>query len=65
MAAIVVEPDRVYVEPILDLTQIALAGISLCIFGMFWMGRLLARGSGPEATEAPSRIGMSRLLRGD
>lgn len=65
VAAIVVEPGRVYVEPILDLTQITLAGISLCIFGMFWMGRLLARGSRPEATESSSRIGLSRLLRTD
>lgn len=65
VAAIVVEPDRVYVEPILDLTQIALAGISLCIFGMFWTGRLLAGGRGPQATKVPSRIGLSRLLRGD
>lgn len=65
VAAIVVEPDRVYVEPILDLTQISLAGISLCIFGMFWLGRLLARGRGPQATEDPLRIGLSRLLRRD
>lgn len=40
IAAIVITSDGVHVEPIMDMTKIALAAISTGAFMLFWLGRL-------------------------
>lgn len=41
IAAIVISSDGVRVEPIMDMTKIALAGLSTGAFILLWLGRLI------------------------
>jgi uncharacterized spore protein YtfJ len=49
IAVVVVAPEGVTVEPVLDVTQIAMAGVAAGAFLGFWLVRMLA------ITEAPAR----------
>lgn len=49
VAVVVVAPEGVTVEPVLDVTQIAMAGVAAGAFLGFWLVRMLA------VTEAPAR----------
>jgi uncharacterized spore protein YtfJ len=57
VAVVVVGPDGVTVEPVVDATQIAMAGVAAGAFLGFWLLRMLA------ITEAPARKDKSPSLK--
>jgi uncharacterized spore protein YtfJ len=54
IAAIVVSPEGVRVEPIVDATRIVLAVVSTIGFVLFWIVRLLRATSQPSVDGGPS-----------
>ena len=52
VAVVVVTPDQVRVQPVIDLTQIALAAIATAAFNTFWLARLLRGTKAMEQAEA-------------
>ncbi len=65
IAAIVVEPSGVTVQPVIDVTQVWLAALSSAIFSLFWLGRLARRRAAlSPGSEPVSPRAMRKLLRG-
>ncbi len=65
VAAIVVGPEGVHVEPIIDMTQIWMAAVTAGVFSFLWMrriGRKVVIASAAEKEPSPRR--MAQLLRG-
>ncbi len=59
IAAIVISQDGGRVEPIMDITKVALAGITTGAFILFWLGRLsriTRSGKGPSFTKVKRAI---------
>lgn len=59
VAVIVVTRDGVRVEPILDLTKVALAGLTTGAFMLLWLGRLTGlgrKGKGPSFSQLEKAI---------
>ena len=59
VAVIVVTRDGVRVEPILDLTKVALAGLTTGAFMLLWLGRLIGlgrKGKGPSFSKLEKAI---------
>ena len=63
VAIIVVTADGVRVQPVLDVTRLALAGMTTGAFMAFWLARLASGTRGGRA-KAPSFGRLSRTLRG-
>lgn len=64
IAAIVVEPSGVTIQPIVDLTQVWLAALSAGIFSLFWLGRQTRRGVAlSRESEPASPRALRKLLR--
>ncbi len=65
VAAIVVGPEGVSVEPIIDMTQVWMAGITAAAFSLLWMRRLRRRMWGmPAAAEGPSPKKLGKMIQG-
>ena len=65
VAAIVVGPEGVYVQPIVDMTQIWLAALTAGAFSLLWMRRLGARVGGMSAAAVePSPRKLVKMIRG-
>lgn len=63
VAAIVIEPAGVRVEPIIDLTQLGLAALTAGVFSLFWIMRMLRAVNPPdEKSEMRAVQGMAKLL---
>ncbi|MHB0871819.1 MAG: GerW family sporulation protein [Chloroflexota bacterium] len=60
IAAIVIGPEGVSVQPVVDVTQIGMAALVACVFSLFWMRRL----GGKAASHAePSPRRLIKLMR--
>lgn len=65
VAAIVVGPERVTVEPIVDMTQVWMAGITAAAFSLLWMRRLRRKMWGmASAAEEPSPKKLAKMMQG-
>ncbi|MGI5837976.1 MAG: GerW family sporulation protein [Chloroflexota bacterium] len=65
VAAIVIEPAGVRVEPIIDFTQLGLAALTAGVFSLFWIMRALRTVSPPdEKNEVRAVQNVAKLLRG-
>ena len=65
VAAIVVGPEGVSVEPIVDMTQIWMAVVTAGVFGFLWMRRIGRKiGIASAAGREPSPRRMAQLLHG-
>jgi hypothetical protein len=63
VAAIVVTPDAVYVEPVVDATKIALAGLTTGAFIIYWLFRLLRSTASDD--DNPSLRDVREAIQGD
>lgn len=67
MAVIVVTPEEVRVQPIIDVTQLGLAALASFAFSFFWIVRLVRGIRGvqeAEAKQTPLSLGRMRKLLG-
>ena len=65
VAAIIVGPEGVSMQPIVDVTQIAMAGITAAAFSLLWMRRLRQKVGLISLTAAePSPRKLAKLIRG-
>ena len=64
VAVVVVSPDGITVEPVVDATQIALAGIAATAFVGYWILRLMKKvGEVPEKGKGPSLKSFVNLVK--
>jgi uncharacterized spore protein YtfJ len=56
VAVVVVAPEGVTVEPVLDVTQIAMAGLAAGAFLGFWLVRMLAITEAPAGRDKPPSL---------
>ncbi len=64
IATIVIEPEGVRVEPIVDVTQIGMAALMAGTFAMFWCARLMHKSPMMEGKDiVPSMSCLSKLFR--
>lgn len=61
IAAIVISPEGVRVEPILDLTKIVLASLTTGAFMLLWLARL---GRAARGSKGPSFSQLKRAVEG-
>lgn len=65
IAVIVVEPQGVFVRPVVDVTQIGMAALAAGVFSLLWTGRLRRKVQEAEISPAPPSLrSVARLLRG-
>lgn len=63
VAAIIITPDNVRVEPIVDVTKVALAAITTGGFIIFWLARLLRANGKAESENGPSLKDLQRAVQ--
>jgi uncharacterized spore protein YtfJ len=64
VAVVVVSPEGVTVEPVVDATQIAMAGIAATAFVGYWLLRLMkSTGGDPPREKGPSLQGIKSLFK--
>jgi uncharacterized spore protein YtfJ len=63
VAAIVIDPDVVYVEPVLDLTKVALAALTTLAFAVAWWARLSRATKGGKDSGGPSFGEATKAIR--
>ena len=63
VAVVVVTPDSVTIEPVIDATQVAMAGIAATAFVGYWLVRMMKATEASQARGGPSLRSVGRLLK--
>jgi uncharacterized spore protein YtfJ len=64
VAVVIIAQDGVRVEPVLDVTKLALAGLTTMGFTLAWLARLASAGRRARSQRPPSPARLRRMING-